>query len=176
LFKTGLALSTANLYSAVQPGGSLFGLQLSNPVDTKTAYFQFDGSPDDSDRFGQPNDPMVGRPIGGINVFGGGLALYKKGAVRVGGVGVSGDTSCTDHYVAWRLRHLLNLDHLETVAGVNPDPKRPDNIIFDIPANQTAAGSPPVAGLNGVSVGGFGHPTCPNSPTSANTTELPAVQ
>src|ERR1700730_13150009 len=27
----GLALSTANLYSAVQPGGSLFGLQFSNP-------------------------------------------------------------------------------------------------------------------------------------------------
>jgi len=33
-----LALSTANLYSAVQPGGSLFGLQESNPVDTKVAY------------------------------------------------------------------------------------------------------------------------------------------
>src|SRR5215472_15859950 len=28
----GLALSTANLYTATQPGGSLFGLQLSNPV------------------------------------------------------------------------------------------------------------------------------------------------
>src|SRR6202161_1371841 len=35
---TGLALSTANLYSAVQPGGSLFGLQESNPVDTAVAY------------------------------------------------------------------------------------------------------------------------------------------
>src|ERR1700716_1770002 len=34
----GLLLSTANLYSAVQPGGSLFGLQLSNPVDTGVAY------------------------------------------------------------------------------------------------------------------------------------------
>ena len=31
----GLALSTANLYSATQPGGSLFGLQFSNPVDTQ---------------------------------------------------------------------------------------------------------------------------------------------
>jgi len=29
---SGLVLSTANLYSAVQPGGSLFGLQESNPV------------------------------------------------------------------------------------------------------------------------------------------------
>src|ERR1700733_6775477 len=34
----GLALSTANLYSAVQPGGSLYGLQASNPVDTSVAY------------------------------------------------------------------------------------------------------------------------------------------
>ena len=34
----GLALSTANLYTAVQPGGSLFGLQASNPVDTDVAY------------------------------------------------------------------------------------------------------------------------------------------
>ena len=32
-----LPLSTANLYSAVQPGGSLFGLQESNPVDTFSA-------------------------------------------------------------------------------------------------------------------------------------------
>ena len=35
---SGLALSTANLYSAVQPGGSLFGLQESNPVNTDVAY------------------------------------------------------------------------------------------------------------------------------------------
>jgi hypothetical protein len=34
----GLALSTANLYSAVQPGGTLFGLQHSNPVNTRVAY------------------------------------------------------------------------------------------------------------------------------------------
>src|ERR1700685_3939934 len=34
----GLVLSTANLYSAVQPGGSLFGLQESNPVNPEVAY------------------------------------------------------------------------------------------------------------------------------------------
>src|SRR5437762_780098 len=34
----GLALSTANLFSAVNPGGSLYGLQHSNPVDTAVAY------------------------------------------------------------------------------------------------------------------------------------------
>ena len=83
----GLALSTANLYSAVQPGGSLFGLQESNPVDTQVAY----GGP--SSNYGAPQDSMVGHKVGGINVFGGGLALYGVGKKIVGGVGVSGDTS-----------------------------------------------------------------------------------
>jgi hypothetical protein len=57
---------------------------------------------------------------------------------RVDGVGVSGDTSCTDHMVAWRLRHRLNLDLLATasISGpaskFAPDTTHPDNIIFDI--------------------------------------------
>src|SRR5580658_1900732 len=103
---SGLALSTANLYSAVQPGGSLFGLQESNPVDTAVAY----GG--QSSFYGTASDPMVGNKIGGVNVFGGGLALYGPGKVIVGGVGVSGDTSCADHDISWRVRHLLGLDHL----------------------------------------------------------------
>src|SRR3954471_705033 len=95
----GLALSTANLYSAVQPGGSLYGLQFSNPVDTSVAY---GGA---STQFGMANDPMVGKRIGGVNVFGGGLGLYGAGKKLVGGVGVSGDTSCADHSIAWRVRN-----------------------------------------------------------------------
>ena len=68
----GLALSTANLYSAVQPGGSLYGLQHSNPVDTAVAY------KGPAKNFGQPNDPMVGQRPGGVNVFGGGLGLHLR--------------------------------------------------------------------------------------------------
>src|SRR6185503_16758908 len=94
----GLALSTANLYSAVQPGGSLYGLQHSNPVDTDVA---FGGS---TSAYGTAHDPMVGRRIGGVNVFGGGLGLYNTGHKIVGAVGVSGDTSCADHMIAWRVR------------------------------------------------------------------------
>ena len=101
----GLALSTANLWAAVQPGGSLFGLQHSNPVDPAVAY------KGPSSKFGKSNDPMVGKLIGGVNVFGGGLALYNEAGDRVGGVGVSGDTSCRDHMVAWETRHNLGLDH-----------------------------------------------------------------
>src|SRR5213592_1609844 len=94
----GLALSTANLYSAVQPGGSLYGLQHSNPVDTQAAYR---GA---STNYGQANDPMVGGKIGGVNVFGGGLALYNAQKVLVGAIGVSGDSSCADHNIAWKTR------------------------------------------------------------------------
>jgi uncharacterized protein GlcG (DUF336 family) len=140
----GLALSTANLYSAVQPGGSLYGLQHSNPVDTSVAY---GGNPQN---YGQPNDPMVGGRIGGVNVFGGGLALYNSSHKLIGAIGVSGDSSCADHNIAWRTRHTLMLDYVP--AGVSGDTSRPDNIVYDI---KTPAGFPA-----GVSTGGWGHPVC----------------
>lgn len=161
----GLALSTANLYSAVNPGGSLYGLQHSNPVNPDVAYA---GSPD---RYGTWGDPMIGRRIGGVNVFGGGLALYGPGHAVVGALGVSGDTSCADHNIAWRVRSSLALDHmaasesLPAVGGVSSDVNRPDNIVFDIAPNP--------AGGTGVSAGGFGHPKCLNT---ADPTLLPAVR
>ncbi|HEX4999081.1 MAG TPA: heme-binding protein [Terriglobia bacterium] len=155
LGNNGLALSTANLFSAVQPGGSLFGLQESNPVDVSVAY------KGPSANYGKPNDPMVGSKIGGVNVFGGGLPLYGSGSAVVGAVGVSGDTSCADHFIGWRVRHNLGLDHVFGVAGVSGDADRPDNIVFDI--------NP----VTGQSAGGFGHPTCINT---GNPATLPAVQ
>lgn len=145
----GLALSTANLYSAVQPGGSLYGLQHSNPVATGVGY---EGP---SAANGAANDPMVGEKIGGVNVFGGGLALYDAQRRVVGGVGASGDTACADHNIAWRVRNSLNLDFLAGVGGVSGDPVRPDNIVFDITPNP--------AGGTGISAGGFGHPPCINT-------------
>jgi uncharacterized protein GlcG (DUF336 family) len=144
----GLALSTANLWAAVQPGGSLYGLQHSNPVDTEVAY------KGPSANFGQPNDPMVGRKIGGVNVFGGGLALYNSARVLVGAVGVSGDTSCADHNIAWRTRHALALDFVP--GGVGPA-TRPDNINYQglvpVPSLRADFSHPicKIAGLDGVS-------------------------
>ncbi|MBI2802075.1 MAG: heme-binding protein [Gammaproteobacteria bacterium] len=116
----GLALSTANLYKAVQPGGSLFGLQESNPVDVNVAY------KGPAAKWGTGEDPMRGGRIGGVNVFGGGLALYDKNGVLVGALGVSGDSSCADHAIAWRLRHALNLDNIPggVVGGT-------DNLTYD---------------------------------------------
>ena len=138
----GLALSTANLYSAVQPGGSLFGLQLSNPVDPSVAY---GGDPALA---GQPNDPMTGERIGGVNVFGGGLGLYKVDGSLVGAIGVSGDTSCTDHIIAWKVRDGLGLDNV--VAGVSPTGD--DNIVHDVMVDPSTGHT--------VSASGWGHPDC----------------
>lgn len=131
----GLALSTANLFTAVQPGGSLFGLQESNPVNTAVAYR---GEPA---AFGSEADPLVGGRIGGVNVFGGGLALYTAKGTLIGGLGVSGDSSAADHNIAWKTRHFLALDFVP--AGVSPT--KDDNIVYDI--------------ANGVSAAGWGHPS-----------------
>jgi len=141
-----LALSTANLFSAVQPGGSLFGLQESNPVNVDVAY---GGNPSNN---GRANDPMVGGRIGGINVFGGGLALYNAEGRLIGGIGVSGDSSCADHNIAWRTRHVLSLDNVP--GGVSGDAARPDNIVYDI--------TPQAGQMPGVSASGWGHPVCSN--------------
>ena len=99
----GLAISSGALFAAVQPGGSLYGLQESNPVDANTAY---QGTPT---TYGTVGDPLVGKRVGGINVFGGGLPLYKGGK-KIGGIGVSGDTSCTDHAFVWKMRTLLGAE------------------------------------------------------------------
>lgn len=146
---SGLALSTANLYSVAQPGGSLYGVQHSNPVDTAVAYKGHAG------QYGTAQDPLIGEKIGGVNVFGGGLALYNVQKQVIGGVGVSGDTSCADHMIGWRVRANLKLDNLKGVGGVSGDAARPDNIVYDITPNPN--------GGTGNSAGGFGHPTCLNT-------------
>jgi uncharacterized protein GlcG (DUF336 family) len=130
------AMASANLYAGAQPGGILFGAALSNPPSPEVIYA---GRPED---FGTAQDPMIGKPVGGVIVFGGGLALYDDHGIA-GAIGISGDSSCADHNVAWRTRHYLGLDHVP--AGVSPNMK--DAIIYDI-------------GPDGKSPSGFGHPKC----------------
>lgn len=129
------ALSTANLYAASQPGSSLYGLITAGPPNPKAAF-------GDPTTFGTPNDPMIGKLVGGTIVFGGGLALYSKQGKIIGGLGLSGDTSCTDHIIAWKVRHQLHLDNVP----MGPSPDHNDNMILDI--------------TNGKSASGFGHPDC----------------
>jgi uncharacterized protein GlcG (DUF336 family) len=157
------ALSTANLYWATQPEGSLYGLQFSNPVDNTVAYTG------DATQYGQVADPLVGKQIGGVNVFGGGLALYTNSVRKlVGGLGVSGDTSCTDHIIAWRVRSLLALDNVPAgvaaaaggAAGAGSD-NMINDFIIDSRTSRTTSPS------------GYGHPTC-DAVATAISSGLPA--
>jgi Haem degrading protein HbpS-like len=127
-----LALSTAMLYSFTQPAnagpapggfpaGSLYGLNNSNPFNPE---------------FLQQGSGLREVP-GGIITFGGGVALYSNGQV-IGGLGVSGDTACADHAIAFRMRKLAGLDGTPSGAGA-------DNITY------LAVGELPHD---------FGHPHC----------------
>lgn len=158
----GYAISTANLYSAVQPGGSLFGLQESNPVNPAVAYA---GSPS---QYGTKNDPLKGKRIGGINVFGGGLALYS-GDKKIGALGVSGDTSCRDHAFAWVMRNQMGMGAkgkgITTVnmnaAGVAQTPLKHAVPGTPLQGDEMILGNPNDTAANYWNA--WAQPVCPNS-------------
>jgi uncharacterized protein GlcG (DUF336 family) len=118
-------LSTARLYTLSQPGHSLWGAANGNPINPLCQ-----GAADDT-------TTGLGKVCGGTIAFGGGLALYK-GQTRVGGLGVSGDTSCADHEIAKRARQA---------AALAPAGLPSDDILF------TAVDGPSP----------FAHPLCPNT-------------
>lgn len=122
-----LALSTARLYTFTQPGHSLWSLGHSNAFDP--------------DFLAPPSGQGGGKNkiVGGQIFFGGGVPLYKDGKI-VGGLGVSGDTSCTDHEIAKRVRSLALLDP--------PGGPAVDDIVY--------SGDPPALDV-------FRHPLCVNT-------------
>lgn len=130
----GFPLSTARLYTFTQPGRSLWSLGQSNSFDPEIL------APPSSNNRGR------NQIAGGLIFFGGGHALYNGNRV-IGGLGISGDTSCADHEISKRVRHL---------AGMNP-PGGPmvDDITYTIPDGATA----------------FTHPKCIN--TWRNGVQLP---
>jgi uncharacterized protein GlcG (DUF336 family) len=93
-----LALSTARLYTFTQPGHSLWSLGQSNLFESKF--------------LAPPSGQGGGKQqiAGGLIFFGGGVPLYKDGGTIIGGLGISGDTSCTDHEIAKRVRDLAALN------------------------------------------------------------------
>lgn len=121
-----LALSTARLYTFTQPGHSLWSLGQSNLFNPNFL------APPSGQGGGQ------NQIAGGLIFFGGGVPLYRNGKI-IGGLGISGDTSCADHEIAKRVRD---------VAGLNPPGGAlVDDIVY----------SPP----DPASV--FAHPVCPNT-------------
>jgi uncharacterized protein GlcG (DUF336 family) len=121
-----LALSTARLYTFTQPGHSLWSLGQSNLFNPG-----FLAAPDDS-------ADATGRIPGGLIFFGGGLGLYSNGKI-IGGLGISGDTSCADHEIAKRVRAAASLNP--------PGGSAVDDIVYSPPD----AASP------------FAHPLCLNT-------------
>lgn len=130
------AMSTANLWAQSQPGGFLYGTAATNPPVAQELYA---GNPD---QYGSASDPLVGKAVGGVVAFGGGLGLYDQKGI-VGGLGASGNTSCADHNIAWRIREKLHLNNVPN----GPTPQHNDAIVYDV-------------GKDGVSRSGWGHPQC----------------
>jgi uncharacterized protein GlcG (DUF336 family) len=119
-------LSTARLYTFTQPGHSLWSLGQSNLFDPDFL------APPDGQGGGQR------KIAGGLIFFGGGVPIYSHGKI-IGGLGISGDTSCTDHEIAKRVRDLL---------GLNP----PGGALID-DITYSSVDGPTV----------FTHPLCPNT-------------
>jgi len=120
-----LALSTARLYTLTQPGHSLWSLGQSNLFDP--------------DALAAPGAASAGRNriAGGLIFFGGGVPIYRSGKI-IGGLGISGDTSCADHEIAKRVRDL---------AGLNPPGGAlADDIVY--------------SNFGGVTTSVFAHPRC----------------
>jgi len=119
-------LSTAQLYTLTQPGHSLWSLGQSNLFEPKF--------------LAPPAGQGGGKEqiAGGLIFFGGGVALYSDGKI-IGGLGISGDTSCTDHEIAKRVRDLASLN----------------------PAGGATADDISYSSKDGASV--FTHPLCPNT-------------
>jgi len=92
-----LALSTAMLYTFTQPGHSLNSLGQSNLFNPSAL----------APPTGQGGG--VNQIAGGMIFFGGGVPLYKDGRI-IGALGISGDTACTDHEIAKRVRIVVGLN------------------------------------------------------------------
>jgi uncharacterized protein GlcG (DUF336 family) len=119
--------STARLYTFTQPGHSLWSLGQSNTFNPNFL------APPSGQGGGQDHI------VGGLMFFGGGVPLYNSNGKIIGGLGLSGDTSCADHEIAKRVRNL---------AGLNP-PGGP--LVDDI--TYSSADGPSV----------FTHPLCVNT-------------
>jgi uncharacterized protein GlcG (DUF336 family) len=139
------ALSTARLYTFTQPGHSLWSLGQSNVFDPKAL------APPSG------NNGGTNQITGGQIFFGGGVPIYSNGKI-IGGLGVSGDTSCADHEIAKRVRNL---------AGLNPaGGMLADDIIYSPPDAPSLFAHPVCLETwhNGIRIGSEALATYPMAP------------
>ena len=167
----GYAISTANLFTATQQPNSLFELPESNPVNPDVAY------KGPANKWGTGNDPLKGERMGGVNVFGGGLPIYKDGE-KIGAIGVSGDTSCRDHAYAFAARQYLSDNG---IAGPQPGGIGITTVNLEVhgalasPRPGAATGDEMILNLNGVDAdpywANWEHAACPNTVVVAGVVE-----
>jgi hypothetical protein len=153
---SGGAVASGQLYTAQQAGGLLEGFTYDSQVNPLAGDYK---------TFGTPQDPVVGKRVGGFSVLGGGLALFDANKKKVGAIGVSGETGCTSHAVAWKVREALRggaYTRTNVPWGLSAD--HDDKLIQDI----TPTGNYNPNGGPGHSTSGFGHPVCVMNPTDAN--------
>jgi uncharacterized protein GlcG (DUF336 family) len=139
-----LALSTARLYTFTQPGHSLWSLGGANTFNPDLLLAP--GGAGDRNQI-----------AGGMIFFGGGVPIYRSGQI-VGGLGVSGDTSCADHEIAKRLRN---------VAGLNPPGGAlVDDIVYSPPDAPSVFAHPVCLNTyrNGVAIGNEQPEEYPHAP------------
>jgi len=118
-------MSTARLYTLSQPGQSLWGAGAGDPFNPKC--------------LNPPDKPGgLGEVCGGVITFGGGVPLYRDN-IKIGALGLSGDTPCADHEIAKRVRHAALLD----------------------PKGGPTADEITYSGTDGASI--YTHPLCPNT-------------
>ncbi len=97
------ALSTANIFAASQPGQSLYTLATSAPPNPQAVFGRSGRA-----RHAERSDGRQSRSAG--SSYSQVASAVCSGRKIVGGLGLSGDTSCTDHVIAWKVRHELHLD------------------------------------------------------------------
>ena len=122
-----LALSTARLYTFTQPGHSLWSLGQSNLFEPKFL------APPSGQGGGQGTDYRRADLLWRRG------AVVRRGGKIIGGLGISGDTSCADHEISKRVRNLADLNP--------PGGATADDITYSAP--------------DGASV--FTHPLCLNT-------------
>lgn len=149
-----IALSTANFYTLVLPGGPMAGHTLPTFFDPNTG---------DPSTWGTVKDPMVGKRVGGFMALAGGLPLFDSDHHKVGAIGVSGNPYCTAHTVAWKVREKLRNGAygVANVPGGIANGFTNDAMIQDYTPDPTGSGGP------GTSQSGFGYPVCNFNPPDA---------
>lgn len=145
--------ASGQLYTQSLPGGTLYGAMLNTPINVNAG---------DVTKFGTVKDPIIGKRVGGYNAWAGGLGLYNSAKIKVGAIGVSGQSRCTDHLIAWKVRNkLANGAFVNTNIPFGFSPTGTDALVLDVIPDPTGSGGP------GHSPSGLGHPSsfCPNLPT-----------